>query len=157
MQGKYIPISLVGVKKVKEAPDVDLFVKGFLGIASETGHVEAIRLLYPLMREPDSDYADEIKHCLDGFLASSKLLEDAFTVFGSFLADFQEPGLDTAVRGNARLALVRLVLVPLIRAVDVVTAAELLVLNCPALLVLLRKKFSEAGEARDFLIQAVDK
>lgn len=157
MQGKYIPISLVGVKKVKEAPDVDLFVKGFLGIASETGHVEAIRLLYPLMREPDSDYADEIKHCLDGFLASSKLLEDAFTVFGSFLADFQDPGLDTAVRGNARLALVRLVLVPLIRAVDVVTAAELLILNCPALLVLLRKKFSEAGEARDFLIQAVDK
>lgn len=157
MQGKYLPISLVGVKKTKDAPDIDLFVKGFLDIAVQTGHIEAIRLLYPIMREPDSDYAEDIKRCLDGFLSSSRLLEDAFTVFGQFLQDFQDPGLDTAVRGNARLALVRLVLVPLIRAVDVVTAAELLVLNSPALLAFLRKRFSEAGEARDFLIQVMDK
>ena len=157
MQGKYIPISLVGVKKSKEATDVEQFVKGFLEIAGNTGHVEGIRLLYPLMREPDSDYAEEIKHCLEGYLGSSRLMEDAFTVFGSFIQDFLDPTLDTTVKSNARLAIIHHLLVPIIKTVDVVTAAELLVLHCQSLLVFLRRKFSEAGEAREFIIQTIDK
>ena len=157
MQGKYIPISLVGVKKTKEAQDVDLFVKGFLEIATVTGHVEAIRRLYSLMREGDSDYSEEIKACLDGYLGSPRLLENGFEVFSVFLADFLDQSLDTALKGNARIAIARLILVPMIKSVDLILSGELLILHATTLLQSLRQKFSESGEARDFTIQAINK
>lgn len=89
----------------KETTEFESLIKGFLELIRNTHDIEAVSLIFSLIREEDSGYDAEITHVLSKFI-DDLLVKEPLGVFQDnfkeFLNNFFTPQIDRNVKNNLR-------------------------------------------------------
>ncbi|CAG9330104.1 unnamed protein product [Blepharisma stoltei] len=160
VQSQHFLTGTQNLRPGKETYEFESLIKGFFELIKATHHIDAVTLIFSLIREEDSGYEAELTHVLNTFIDDQITKEPLGTFqdsFRDFLTHFFNPNIDRNIKHNLRWGLAKRILLPMMDICDEEMLENLVIAHTHQLLGKLNEKPGDAHDALDYFFKLMEK
>ena len=154
IQKDYFLPSTQGLSLSKESSDFQIISKAFVEFFLRVPNLNTLELLYPLIREENSAYEQELKYVHNQFIQQGQYEKS----FADLLGMFYDTNCENGIIDNLRWGIAKRILIPMINFCDEGMLEKLTIAHTHSLIgKIVENKFSEIYDMKEYLFRLREK